>query len=303
MAGLRKIRSVLEFHEVDKDQGVERNYLYYKDSSYHVHTEKQNVDIIESALWGKMLFLDGVLQSTTQDEIIYHTALVHTTLNAADSRKDILILGGGEGSTAREVLRWPDVEHVTMVDYDKELVDALRKHGPEWSMGAFEDPRLDVIYEDAWIQIQKEADYGAVIVDLTDPNPKRDEWEALLNSALKRVEKKRGPVIMNAGLYTPWKTDNLKEILTIAQDVCKANPLYKFQFITVNVPSFNGDWTFCLFQHTKGNRNQNPLISLTLHGLPDWIRRMMRSLQVDYITNPPSAKPSIGKLDIATRVI
>lgn len=298
MAGLRKIRSVLEFHETDKDQGVERNYLYYKDSSYHVHTEKQNVDIIESATWGKMLFLDGVLQSTTQDEIIYHAALVHTALNAADSREHILILGGGEGATAREVLRWSDAKQVTMVDYDKELVQVMKEHGSEWSMGAFNDPRLNVIYDDAWVQIQNDVDYGAVIVDLTDPDPKREQWLALLVTALERAQKKRGPVIMNAGLYTPWKTDNLKEILSIAQDVCRVNPQYRFQFITVQVPSFNGDWTFCLFQHIKSNRNQNPLLNLTLHGLPDWVRRLMRSLQVNYITDPPSAKPSMNPITL-----
>ena len=119
---LPRVRSIQEFHESDKDQGVERTYLYYKSSSTHVYTEKQDVDLLESPSWGKMLFLDGVLQSTTKDEVIYHNALVHPLMSSLKSRKSILILGGGEGATAREVLRWP-VESVTMVDYDQELVE------------------------------------------------------------------------------------------------------------------------------------------------------------------------------------
>ena len=95
MNGLPRVKSVLEFNETDTDQGVERSYLYYKSDSAHVHTDKQEVDIINSTYWKKMLFLDGILQSTTKDEVIYHNALVHPFMDVLQCKDRILILGGG----------------------------------------------------------------------------------------------------------------------------------------------------------------------------------------------------------------
>ena len=152
---LLSIRSVQEFHEVDKDQGVERSYMYYKNSSSHVDTQKQAVDLIESPVWGSMLFLDGTLQSTTMDEVIYHNALVHPLMSVLQSKENILIIGGGEGATAREVLRWSSVKKLKMVEYDKELVDLMKIKGDAWSKGAFNDVRLSITYEDAWIYLQR----------------------------------------------------------------------------------------------------------------------------------------------------
>ena len=93
------IKPVNEFNEKDPGQGVERIYRYYNVGSCHEITDKQGVDIINSIGWGHMLFLDGVLQSTTQDEIIYHNALVHPLLEGLTDRSRILIIGGAEGAT------------------------------------------------------------------------------------------------------------------------------------------------------------------------------------------------------------
>jgi len=170
MHGLTRVKSVLEFNEKDRDQGVERNYLYYTSDSSHVNTEKQEADIINSTYWKKMLFLDGTLQSTLRDEVIYHNALVHPLMDTLQTKDHILILGGGEGATAREVLRWSKVKGVMMVDYDKELVEFMKYYGPEWSMGAFHDPRLTVLFHDAWAFVKTGLEYDGVIIDLTDPD-------------------------------------------------------------------------------------------------------------------------------------
>jgi len=265
---------VLEFNEKDTDQGVERNYLYYKTDSVHVYTEKQEADIINSTYWKKMLFLDGTLQSTLRDEVIYHSALVHPLLDTLESKDNILILGGGEGATAREVLRWSKVTQLTMVDYDKELVEFMQVHGSEWSMGAFHDPRLTVMFQDAWAFIKTGLEYDGVIIDLTDPDLKAEKWPELLKHTLASVKSRRGGFVMNAGLYQPWSTKKLKCLISIIKDLCTKNTEFRYYVYTTFVPSFNGEWTFIVVAH-KQKFMVEPEFSDVI---PAWIKRGIKML-------------------------
>ena len=274
MSQLHKVRSIEEFHEKDKDQGVERMYLYYKSESSHLHTEKQEVDLLVSPVWGKMLFLDGVLQSTTRDEIIYHNALVHPLLDTLNSTDKILILGGGEGATAREVLRWPDLKSVTMVDYDKEFVEHMMQHGDEWSCGAFDDEKLNLVYTDAWAYMKTSPTYDGIIIDLTDPSPKKQLWNELLTNVMRSVKPRRGGFVLNAGLYLPWKTDTIKELKDIVQELCLANSEYRYYIYTAMIPSFNGEWTFIVVSHKDIFMADPEFLEI----IPMWIRRGRRTL-------------------------
>jgi spermidine synthase len=291
MSGLRRIRSMLEFQEVDKDQGVERNYLYYKDSSHHYHTEKQEVDLIESATWGTMLFLNGVLQSTTRDELIYHSALVHPIMALEPLAENILILGGGEGATAREVLRYNRVKQVTMIDWDGELIEIMKKHGAAWSHGAWEDSRLRVVCEDAWAQLPHEDTHDLAIIDLTDPDPKEDNWLELLTKVLinvtHNVRGEGGPIVLNAGLYTPWATKNLVTLRNTLELALRLFPKYIYKFYTAWIPSFNGPWTFILLSQTDK--------PLDLSVVTPWVRYMIRELPLELLTDA-NTMPDCGKI-------
>ena len=291
---LKKIQSVHEFHEKDVEQGVERTYMYYKTGSHNIHTHKQSADILITNTWKKMLFLDSNLQSTTQDEVIYHTSLVHPIMDALQNKENILILGGGEGATAREVLRWAPVTRVTMVDYDRELVDLLKGHGKEWSLGAFEDPRLTIKYEDAW-EFMKQADaYDGVIIDLTDPSLLKEHWEDLLENVLQCVKLRKGGFVMNAGLYIPWDTQRISKLKEIVENLCIRNPEYKYSIYTSMIPSFNGEWAFIAVYH-KGRFMKDPE---KLEILPDWIRRGVRILENKYISTSISTAPDLRKITI-----
>jgi len=286
MNSLTRVRSVLEFHEKDKDQGVERNYLYYKSESTHISTSKQEIDIILSNYWGKMLFLDGCLQSTTKDEVIYHNALVHPLMDTLQTKDNILILGGGEGATAREVLRWSKVKAVTMVDYDKELVDFMRLNGSEWAMGAFNEPRLTLEYDDAWDFMKYGKDYDGVIVDLTDPDLKTERWYELLDNVMDSIKVKKGGFVMNAGLYQPWNTLKLNEIITLVKNLCFTNTDFRYYVYTVFVPSFNGEWTFIVVAHKKKLMLEPEFSDV----IPVWIKRGIKILPdtlLDYVDTTP----------------
>src|SRR5579862_8709703 len=133
-------------------------------------SEFQQVAVISTPVFGKMLILDGDTQSSQGDEKIYHETLVHPALAGAADRSDVLILGGGEGATLRDVLRCPDVRRCTMVDIDGLVVELSKKYLPEWADGAFEDARARVIVGDALAFMRDDTDrYGVVISDLTEP--------------------------------------------------------------------------------------------------------------------------------------
>lgn len=292
---MNDIKAVREYHEVDTDQGVERIYLYYKSSSTHLHTDKQEVDLIESPVWGQMLFLDGTLQSTSKDEVIYHNALVHPLMANLSLKKNILILGGGEGATLREVLRWP-VDTVTMVDYDKELVKHMKEYGSTWSQGAFDDPRVTLIYDDAWEYLATERHYDGVIVDLTDPKPNVEKWKIFLLMVMEAIQASNGSFVMNAGLYVPWDTHTLALIVSIVKALVIIYPSYTYYVYTSYIPSFNGEWTFILV-HPKSKGITHPG---ELSVIPAWIRRTIKTLDNEMIYYSITTMPSVLKITSGT---
>lgn len=130
---------------------------------------------------GKTLFLDHEIQSSAYDEDIYHECLVHPVMASVPSgcRKRVLVIGGGEGATVREVLRWSDVEHVDWVDIDGDLVAACRAHLGWVSETVYTDSRVTYYSEDIRSFFQRgcsehvhpyDNPYDIVIVDLPDPD-------------------------------------------------------------------------------------------------------------------------------------
>ena len=105
----------------------------------HKKTAYQEMYIVETGVYGKALVLDGKWQSCTGDEFLYHEPLVHPAMIFHGGPRKVLILGGGEGATAREVLRWKSVEKVVMIDIDGEVVEACKQYLPEMHQNVFDD--------------------------------------------------------------------------------------------------------------------------------------------------------------------
>ena len=129
----------------------------------------QDVEIIESASYGKMLLPDGLIQSAEDDEHLYHEALVHPGMIAHPEPREVLIIGGGKGATLREVLRHRSVRRATMVDIDSELIAMCKEHLDEWHQGAFDDPRAELVIGDGRAFIRDpDRRVDVVIIDITD---------------------------------------------------------------------------------------------------------------------------------------
>ena len=132
-------------------------------------TPYQEIVVLQHPYFGKMLVLDGVVQLTERDEFFYHEMLVHPAMHVHPSPQHVLIIGGGDGGSLREVLKYPGVQGVTLVEIDQGVVEVSKRFLPGLSQG-FSDPRVQVVYQDGTRLVQQPpVQYDVIIVDSTDP--------------------------------------------------------------------------------------------------------------------------------------
>ncbi len=228
---------------VERFAETEMHHHAVEETYFSGRTPFQDVAVIRTAAFGKMLVLDGDTQSSQADEKIYHESLVHPALAAIEDRGDILILGGGEGATLREVLRRPDVRRCTMVDIDGDVVELSKRYLPEWSAGAFEDPRARVIIGDALAFLRDDRDtYGAIVSDLTEPLEDSPSNPLFCEAVFRDIKARLAP----DGVYVlQASTAGFHNMRLHAKMARTLSGYYRFvsSFYT-HVPAFDNDWAF-----------------------------------------------------------
>lgn len=136
---------------------------------YSGQSEFQRIDIFDTLEFGRMLMLDGYVMLTEKDEFIYHEMMVHVPMCAHPNAKRILVIGGGDGGTVRELTRYKTVEHIDLVEIDEDVVKVCEEYLPQ-TAGKLSDPRVTKIYEDGLKFIRHHEDeYDLILVDSTDP--------------------------------------------------------------------------------------------------------------------------------------
>ncbi len=136
---------------------------------YSGSSEFQRIDVFDSPEFGRFLTLDGYMMLTEKDEFIYHEMITHVPMAVHPRVKDVLVIGAGDGGVIRELTRYPDVEHIDMVEIDPLVVEVCKKYLPKTAC-RLDDPRLSIHYEDGLRFIRSCEDcYDLIIVDSTDP--------------------------------------------------------------------------------------------------------------------------------------
>ena len=136
---------------------------------FREQTDLQDLVIYQTAQWGRVMALDGIMQVCERDEFIYHEMLTHVPMFAHGSAREVCVIGGGDGGILREALRHP-VDRVTMVEIDGAAVELCKTHLPSISDGAFDDPRTALVIADgAHFAANTERSFDVIIVDSTDP--------------------------------------------------------------------------------------------------------------------------------------
>ena len=134
------------------------------------HSEFQRVEVHDSAPFGKLFRLDGHFMTSEKDEFFYHENLVHIAALAHPGPERVLIVGGGDGGSAEEVLKHPSVNEITVAEIDRAVLDISRRHFDAVHHGALDDPRVHVRIEDGFRFVMDSRDeYDLIVLDLTDP--------------------------------------------------------------------------------------------------------------------------------------
>ena len=217
-------------------------------------TQWQAMQIVQSGAYGKALVLDGKWQSCTGDEFLYHEPLVHPAClsfieTAGRPPKSLLILGGGEGATLREALRWPSIERAAMVDIDGEVVEACKKHLEEMHRGAFDDPRADVVIGDALAYVadpatKPDAGWDVIISDLSDPIEDGPSYQLFTKEyfeSLKAILSDGGVLAVQSGPVNPPEL-RLHARLRTTLDAIFATTAS----LVSCVPTYPAPWSFIL---------------------------------------------------------
>ena len=138
---------------------------------YDSETEHQRLRVFRNPTFGRILTLDGVVQVTEGDEFIYHEMMSHVPIFAHGAAKSVLIVGGGDGGMAREVLRHTAVERVVLVEIDAGVIEFSRRYLPGIGASSFDDPRLEVVIADGADFMRAAGErFDVIIVDSTDPS-------------------------------------------------------------------------------------------------------------------------------------
>lgn len=206
-------------------------------------TQYQSVMLVDFTRFGKGLIIDGKVQSTIYDEHIYHESLVHPIGISLDpSPKSVLILGGGEGATLREVLKYNSVEKAVMVDLDEKVIEFAKKELVEWHRGSFDDNRTELIIGDGLDYIKRtNQKFDLIILDLTDPLKGSTSYKLYTKEFyedLKKILNKRGGIVTQA-TSPSFSLEVYSAIYaTLKQVFSKVSASYTY------IASFDGLWGF-----------------------------------------------------------
>ncbi len=216
-----------------------KNILVKKKTSF------QNAVVADSYSFGRCLILDGEMQSAKTDEFIYHESLIHPAFCTHPNPERVVILGGGEGATLREILKHKSVKKATMVDIDGEVVEWCKKHMKDWHQGAFSDPRAEIIIADAKKYIENTSEkFDVIISDLPSPMEEGPAYQLYTVEFYKTLISKLaddGIFVLQAGSGSLMQIDLHLKLYSTVKSVFSM-----VRSFSAHIPSFDVPWSFLL---------------------------------------------------------
>jgi len=261
---------------------------------YHAESEFQVVDIVDTKYWGRMLLLDGLVMTTEKDEFVYHDMISHIPMLAHPNPKQVLVIGGGDGGTVREVLRHPSVERVVLCEIDGLVIESCRKFLPSIA-GALDDPRVDIQVRDGAAYIASHTDaFDVILIDSTDPIGPGERLfnESFYKNVLKALTK-NGVIAAQteSPISQPAEVTRVNDLLNSVFPLTKT--------YTAMIPTYPGGqwtWTYCAkdanhgpFDHVQADRVNalevgskffNRDVHKAVFALPNYIRALIKPQSV-----------------------
>jgi spermidine synthase len=226
-----------EYHKGSRF-GLNGKILLKKNSKY------QEILIIENDFYGKALMLDGCWMTSLRDEKYYHECLVHPALSSLDKKSHILIIGGGDGGTARECLKYSQVTKIDLVEIDEDVIQVSKTFLQEIGGEAWSDKRLGIHIDDGvkWVEKTKDNFYDVIFIDCSDPS----EFSNLLFTdsfykECKRILTKKGILATQSESPESFKNIHIHILKSLNRIFKLSETMYSFVPI---YPSGIWSWTF-----------------------------------------------------------
>jgi spermidine synthase len=215
----------------------------------------QSIDLFESEQYGVVLMLDGLFQTSERDEHFYHEMLIHPVMTSAPSIKRVLVIGGGDGGSVREVLRYKDVEHVTMCEIDGLVIDLCKEHLSSFNV-PWSDPRLDLRVGDgiAFMKEHKGPLFDVIIVDGSDPvGPAEGLIAESFYAACKKCLSPEGALVVQSESPIVMRDDLVRIVKNMRAVFPKVAPLF------APVPIYpSGSWSYTIASEKLDPRTPKP---------------------------------------------
>ncbi|MGB0429558.1 MAG: polyamine aminopropyltransferase [Bacteroidia bacterium] len=234
----------------DRDENLALSLRHSGNVLFREQSPYQKVQVLETYAYGKALTIDGMFMTTEKDEYVYHEMISHVPVLSHKNVKNVLVIGGGDGGTVRELMRHKDIEKVTMVEIDDAVVRACKEHLPNIA-AAFDDPRLDLIIGDGieYVKNAKAGAYDLIIVDGSDPvGPAKglfsDEFYINVHKALND-----NGVLVAQGESPRFNQHAFVDLRRCFKKVFGEYKVWNYFFFVPTYPS--GMWSFALC--TKGD--------------------------------------------------
>lgn len=226
-----------EEHTNDVRFSIKVDKLLYSEES-----EFQRIDIFDSKEFGRFLTLDGLMMLTEKDEFIYHDMIVHIPMATNPNIKKVLVIGGGDGGTVRELTRYETIEKIDMVEIDKQVVDACKKYLPQ-TASKLDDARVQLFFEDGLKFVRSKKDeYDLIIVDSTDPfGPGEGLFTKEFYGNCYKALKKDG-ILVNQH-ESPYYTNYANSMIRAHKRIKETFPICKVY--QAHIPTYpSGHWLF-----------------------------------------------------------
>lgn len=220
-----------------------------KETLVRKKTKFQDLSIVDTYAFGRMLILDGIVQTSINDEYVYHEMITHIPLNTHPNPKKVLVVGGGDGGAIREILKHPSVKKAVLCEIDEDVITECKKYLPEISC-ALDDARCEIFVGDGIKYVHEHKnEFDVIIVDSTDPF---GAAEGLFGGSFYKeiFECLTEDGIFIAQTETPFYLPNVvKKVFNDARDVFPITKLFM-----AGIPTYpSGFWSF-----TVGSKKYNP---------------------------------------------
>ena len=233
----------------------------------------QRISVIDSERYGRGLLLDGCWMTAERQERHYHESLVHPALCGADAVARVLVIGGGDGGTARECLRHGSVQHLDMVEIDGRVVELSQEHLASIGGTAWSDPRFHLTVGDgiAWVAAAADASYDVVLVDGSDP---AGPAEGLFNRAFfehcRRILRPGGVFATQSESPEAFREVHVAMVRLLREVFDHADPLYGW---VPMYPSGWWSWTFAAMGAPRYHRARPDRAAAVADGCEIWTPR------------------------------